>query len=76
MIVRTPPSVSYSIGLKRILDVHTSQAWDVEPTEVEEREEEQLNELWTGTEEPQWHLDYAPPAAAFDQVYAQLQAAV
>lgn len=47
MIVRTNPSVSYSMWLKRILDIHRAQAWDVEQTDIQEREDDELNDLWT-----------------------------
>lgn len=47
MIARTTPSVSYSMWLRRILDSHTSQAWDAEPTDNREREDEELNDVWT-----------------------------
>lgn len=47
MIVRTSPSVSYSMWLKRILDAHASRAWDAEATVVREREDEELNDVWT-----------------------------
>jgi tetratricopeptide (TPR) repeat protein len=32
--------------LKRILDTHASQAWDAEPMDIGEREDEELNDLW------------------------------
>lgn len=47
MIARITPSVSYSMWLKRILDTHLSRAWGAEPTENREREDEELNEVWT-----------------------------
>ncbi len=46
-------SVSYSMWLKRILDVHTAQSWDMESTEVRELEEEELNDLWTEIDDSQ-----------------------
>jgi tetratricopeptide (TPR) repeat protein len=53
MIAKTSPSVSYSIWLKRILDVHAAQSWDAESTEVLEREEDELNDLWTEIDDQQ-----------------------
>ncbi len=53
MIVRTGPAVSYSIWLKKILDTHTSQAWDSEPIDVQERQDEELNDLWSEIDECQ-----------------------
>ncbi len=47
MIARITPSVSYSMWLKRILDTHMSQAWDAEPTDNRQREDEELNDVWT-----------------------------
>ena len=52
-MIRTSPSVSYSIWLKRILDTHASQAWNAEPTDVREREDEELNGLWSEITEGQ-----------------------
>jgi tetratricopeptide (TPR) repeat protein len=46
MIVRTSSSVSYFMWLKRILDTHRAKAWDVEQTDIQEREDEELNDLW------------------------------
>ena len=53
MIARTSQSISYSMWLKRILDVHTAQSWDAESSVVREREEEELNDLWTEIDEQQ-----------------------
>jgi hypothetical protein len=53
MIIKISPSVSYSMWLKRILDTHTSQAWNAEPTDVREREDEELNDLWTEIDDGQ-----------------------
>jgi len=33
--------------LRRILDTHRSQAWDIERSDVQDREDEELNDLWT-----------------------------
>jgi tetratricopeptide (TPR) repeat protein len=44
---------SYSMWLKRILDVHVAQSWDAESTAVHEREEEELNDVWTEIDDQQ-----------------------
>lgn len=53
MIARTSPSVSYSMWLKRILDLHVAQSWDAASTGVHEREEDELNDLWTEIDDQQ-----------------------
>ncbi len=53
MTVKTSPSVSYSMWLKRILDAHSAQSWNTEPTDIQEREDDELNDLWTEIDDRQ-----------------------
>jgi tetratricopeptide (TPR) repeat protein len=53
MTVRTSSSVSYSMWLRRILDAHIAQAWNTEPTDIHEREDDELNDLWTEIDDRQ-----------------------
>lgn len=51
MIAATPTNVSYWMWLKKVLDSHLRQTWDNESSEIQEREDEELNELWTDLDE-------------------------
>lgn len=53
MTVKSSPSVSYSMWLKRILDAHSAQSWNTEPTDFQEREDDELNDLWTEIDDRQ-----------------------
>ena len=46
MILRTGPTVGYSLWLKKILDTHTTRAWDSPPSPAREDADERLNEIW------------------------------
>ena len=53
MTVKTSSSVSYSMWLKRILDAHSAQSWNTEPMDIQEREDDELNDLWTEIDDRQ-----------------------
>ena len=46
MIVKRSPTVVYGLWLSKILYAHRTDAWNAEPLENQEREDDWLHELW------------------------------
>ncbi len=53
MTLKTSPSVSSSMWLTRILDTHRTRGWETEPTDIQDREDDELNDLWTEIDDRQ-----------------------